>query len=241
LRYAIISDIHGNLEALLAALEVIDDMAVDSIVCLGDIVGYGANPNEVVEIVRGRVDAIVMGNHDSAAVEPSEEVYFNSWAVQAIRWTRDVLTDDNVEYLASLPLESLLDDVRLVHASPSEPEKWRYVLSPQAAAREFTTYDESFCFIGHSHVPMIVLRSEVGSSELLDGEVALPAGARVLMNVGSVGQPRNGDPRACFAVLDLDDRSARLERVSYDLHTARAKIIEAGLPRFLGDRLLLGQ
>jgi diadenosine tetraphosphatase ApaH/serine/threonine PP2A family protein phosphatase len=240
-RYAIVSDIHGNLEALKAVLEAIDALAPDGIICLGDVVGYGANPNEVVEIVRERADATVMGNHDKAAVDPVEEVYFNSWAVQAIRWTRGELTEENLEVLWSLPLESFLDDVRLVHASPAEPDKWRYVLSPQAAAREFATFDESFCFIGHSHVPMIVLRTEVGASELLDGEVALPAGARVLINVGSVGQPRNGDPRACFAMLDLDDRSVRLERVPYDLHTARAKIIEAGLPRFLGDRLLLGQ
>jgi diadenosine tetraphosphatase ApaH/serine/threonine PP2A family protein phosphatase len=240
-KYAILSDIHGNLEALLAVLEVIDDLDVDSIVCLGDVVGYGANPNEVLEITRDRAESTVLGNHDKAAIDPGEEVYFNSWAVQAIRWTREELTDESVEYLKSLPLESFLEDVRLVHASPGDPARWRYVLSPQAAAQEFSTFEESFCFIGHSHVPMIVLRTEVGASELLDGEVALPAGARVLINVGSVGQPRNGDPRACFAVLDLDDRSARLVKVPYDLHTARAKIIEAGLPRFLGDRLLLGQ
>ena len=241
MRYAIISDIHGNYEALTAVLDVIDEMDVDGIVCLGDVVGYGANPNEVVELVRSRADVTVRGNHDQAAVVPAEEAYFNSWAVQAIRWTRDELTEDNLDYLRSLMYESFLADVRLVHASPGEPEKWRYILSPQAAAQEFSTFDESFCFIGHSHVPMIVLRTEVGTSELLEGEVALPAGARVLMNVGSVGQPRNGDPRACFAVLDLEERSARLVPVPYDIHTARAKIIEAGLPRFLGDRLLLGQ
>jgi len=240
-RYAIISDIHGNYEALTAVLDVIDEMDVDGIVCLGDVVGYGANPNEVVELVRSRADVTVRGNHDQAAVVPAEEAYFNSWAVQAIRWTRDELTEDNLDYLRSLMYESFLADVRLVHASPGEPEKWRYILSPQAAAQEFSTFDESFCFIGHSHVPMIVLRTEIGTSELLEGEVALPAGARVLMNVGSVGQPRNGDPRACFAVLDLEERSARLVPVAYDLHTARTKILQAGLPRFLGDRLLLGQ
>ena len=241
MRYAILSDIHGNYEALTAVLEAIDGMEIGSIVCLGDVVGYGANPNEVVELTRDRADIVTKGNHDQAAVDPAEEAYFNSWAVQAIRWTRGELTDENLDYLRAMPYESLLPDVRLVHASPGEPEKWRYVLSPQAASREFSTFDESFCFIGHSHVPMIVLRTEVGTSELLDGEVALPAGARVLINVGSVGQPRNGDPRASFAVLDLEDRSARLEQVPYDLHEARKKIVEAGLPRFLGDRLLLGQ
>jgi diadenosine tetraphosphatase ApaH/serine/threonine PP2A family protein phosphatase len=240
-RYAILSDIHGNYEALTAVLEVVDDLDVDGILCLGDVVGYGADPNEVVELTRERVEVTTRGNHDHAAVDPSEEVHFNAWAVQAIRWTRDELTSDSLDYLSSLPYERVLPDVRLVHASPGEPEKWRYVLSPQAAAQEFSVFDESFCFIGHSHAPMIVLRTEVGASELLDGEVALPAGARVLINVGSVGQPRDGDPRACFAVLDLVDRSARLVRVPYDMHAARAKIIEAGLPRFLGDRLLLGQ
>ena len=241
MRYAILSDIHGNYEAFTAVLDVIDGMDVDGIVCLGDVVGYGANPNEVVELTRARASVVILGNHDQAAIDPAEEAHFNSWAVQAIRWTRDELSAENLDYLRSLAYESLLPDVRLVHASPSEPEKWRYILSPQAAGREFSTFEESFCFIGHSHVPMIVLRTEVGTSELLEGEVALPAGARVLINVGSVGQPRNGDPRACFAVLDLEDRSARLVQVAYDLHAARTKILQAGLPRFLGDRLLLGQ
>ena len=241
MRYAILSDIHGNYEALTAVLKVVDEMGVDSILCLGDVVGYGANPNEVIALTRDRTDVTTRGNHDQAAVDPGEEIYFNSWAVQAIRWTRDQLTGESLDYLMGLPYESFLPDVRLVHASPGEPRKWRYVLSPQAAAREFSTFEESFCFIGHSHVPMIVLRTEVGTSELLEGEVALPAGARVLINVGSVGQPRNGDPRASFAVLDLDDRSASLVQVAYDIDTARKKIIEAGLPRFLGDRLLLGQ
>ena len=241
MRYAIVSDIHGNYEAFTAVLEVIDEMDVDGIICLGDVVGYGANPNEVVELTRARVIMTILGNLDQASIDPAEEALFNSWAVQAIRWTREKLTAENVDYLRGLAYESLLPDVRLVHASPSEPEKWRYILSPQAAAQEFTTFEESFCFIGHSHVPMIVLRTEVGISELLEGEVALPAGARVLINVGSVGQPRNGDPRASFAVLDLEDRSARLVQVPYDMHAARARIVEAGLPSFLGDRLLLGQ
>jgi diadenosine tetraphosphatase ApaH/serine/threonine PP2A family protein phosphatase len=240
-RYAILSDIHGNYEAFTAVLETIDAMEIDSILCLGDVVGYGANPNEVAELTRERADVTTKGNHDHAAVDPAEEAYFNSWAVQAIQWTRNELTRENLEYLQGMPYESFLPDVRLVHASPGEPRRWRYVLSPQAAAREFSAFEESFCFIGHSHVPMIVLRTEVGTSELLEGEVALPAGARVLINVGSVGQPRNGDPRASFAVLDLEDRSARLVQVEYDLQTARKKIIDAGLPRFLGDRLLLGQ
>lgn len=241
MRYAILSDIHANYEAFTAVLEAIDAMEIDSILCLGDVVGYGANPNEAVELTRERADVTTKGNHDHAAVDPAEEAYFNSWAVQAIQWTRNELTKDNLDYLKAMPYESFLPDVRLVHASPGEPRRWRYVLSPQAAAREFSAFEESFCFIGHSHVPMIVLRTEVGTSELLEGEVALPAGARVLINVGSVGQPRNGDPRASFAVLDLEDRSARLVRVEYDLQTARKKIIDAGLPRFLGDRLLLGQ
>jgi len=240
-RYAIVSDIHGNYEAFTTVLDVIDGMDVDGIVCLGDVVGYGANPNEVVQLARERADVTIRGNHDQAAIDPAQEAHFNSWAVQAIRWTRDQLTAESLDYLKSLAYEATLPDVHLVHASPSEPEKWRYILSPQAAAREFSSFRESFCFVGHSHVPMIVLRTEVGTSELLEEEVALPAGARVLMNVGSVGQPRNGDPRACFAVLDLEDRSASLVQVPYDIDTARAKILESGLPRFLGDRLLLGQ
>jgi diadenosine tetraphosphatase ApaH/serine/threonine PP2A family protein phosphatase len=240
-RYALLSDIHGNLEALTDVLKAVDEMGIKRMICLGDVVGYGANPNEVIEIVRERADATVRGNHDHAAIDPSEEVYFNEWAIEAIRWTREQLTDESRSFLEELPYVSRLDDVLLVHASPGQPKKWRYILSPQAAAGEFDAFEESFCFIGHSHVPMIVLRTEVGTSELLQDEVALPAEARVIMNVGSVGQPRDGDPRACFAVLDLEDRSASLVRVSYSVKTASSKIIKAGLPHFLGERLLVGQ
>jgi diadenosine tetraphosphatase ApaH/serine/threonine PP2A family protein phosphatase len=240
-RYAILSDIHGNLHALEEVLKTIDGMGIDKLVCLGDVVGYGANPNEVIDLVRERAEITIRGNHDEAALDRSQETYFNAWAVEAIRWTREQLTGESVSFLQSLPYVSRLRDVLLVHASPREPENWRYILSPQAAAGEFGAFEESFCFIGHTHVPMIVLRMEVGASELLEDEVALPVGARVIMNVGSVGQPRDGDPRACFAVLDLDDRSASLVRVQYDAEAAHRSIIGAGLPFFLGERLLLGQ
>lgn len=241
MKYAILSDIHGNLEALTAVLEKTGKLGVDGHLCLGDLVGYGADPNAVAEIVRDTCQLTIRGNHDHAAVDPREEAHFNTWAVQAIRWTRDELTEENLAFLEGLEYSGHLDDALFVHASPGEPERWRYILSPQAAAAEFDAFEESFCFIGHSHVPMLVLRTEIGTSELLDQEVALPAGARVLMNVGSVGQPRSGNPEACFAVLDLEDRSARLVSVPYDVQAARKKIIGAGLPRFLGDRLLLGQ
>ncbi|MBN2565912.1 MAG: metallophosphoesterase family protein, partial [Candidatus Eisenbacteria bacterium] len=192
MRYAILSDIHGNLEALKEVLKAVDEAGVDRVICLGDVVGYGANPNEVIDLVRDRAETTIRGNHDQAAIDPAEEAYFNSWAVEAIRWTREQLTEDSLSFLKALPYVAHLEDVLLVHASPGQPEKWRYILSPQAAAGEFGAFEESFCFIGHSHVPMIVLRTEVGASELLEDEVALPAGARVIMNVGSVGQPRDG-------------------------------------------------
>jgi diadenosine tetraphosphatase ApaH/serine/threonine PP2A family protein phosphatase len=240
-RYAILSDIHGNLHALEEVLRKVDELGVEEIVCLGDVVGYGAFPNEVVDLVRDRALITIKGNHDEAALDAAQEKYFNAWAVEAIRWTRDQLTGDSVSFLDGLPYVSRIDDVLLVHASPREPEKWRYILSPQAAASEFDAFEESFCLIGHTHVPMIVLRTEVGASELLEDEVALPVGARVVMNVGSVGQPRDGDPRACFALIDVEDRSASLVRVRYDAEAAHRRIIEAGLPFFLGERLLLGQ
>jgi diadenosine tetraphosphatase ApaH/serine/threonine PP2A family protein phosphatase len=241
MRYAILSDIHGNLEALSEVLGVVDEMGVTRIVCLGDVVGYGANPNEVVDAIRERAETTIRGNHDEAALDPAQETYFNSWAVDAIRWTREQLTEDSASFLSQLPYESRIGDALLVHASPRDPEKWRYILSPQAAAAEFDEFEESFCFIGHTHVPMIVVRNEIGTSELLNDEVALPAGARVIINAGSVGQPRDGDPRACFCVFDLEDRSASLVRVPYDADAAHKKIIRAGLPYFLGERLLLGQ
>ncbi len=241
MRYIVVSDIHGNLEALEAVLETAGEMCPDGILCLGDVVGYGPDPVEVIDLVRSREMVVVKGNHDQAAVDRGEEAYFNEWAAEAIRWTRDQLREEDVEFLQNLPYTAEVDGVLLVHASPGDPPAWRYVLSRGAAAAEFATFTQEMCLIGHSHVPMISATQSGRVWELVLREVVVSDDTRFLINVGSVGQPRDRDPRASFGVLDTDLKTLRIERATYDAETTSRKIIEAGLPRFLGERLLIGQ
>jgi diadenosine tetraphosphatase ApaH/serine/threonine PP2A family protein phosphatase len=240
MRYAVLSDIHGNAEALASVLARVEEEGVDGYLCLGDVVGYGADPGRAIEAVRELRMVTVRGNHDHAAVVPVGAKHFNSLAADAIAWTRERLTEGERTFLAELPYTARLEDVLLVHASPSAPEEWHYVLSIRQATAEFAAFDEAVSLIGHSHTPMIVVETASGVRELLGDETRLMPGSRYLVNVGSVGQPRDGDPRAAFAILDLDRAHVRIERVVYDVEKARDKILEAGLPRFLGERLLEG-
>ena len=241
MRYAVLSDVHSNLEALSAVLETIGRMRIDSLLCLGDLVGYGPNPDECVELLRSRAQPVVRGNHDHAAVTPGHERYFNAWGQAAIRWTRGIASRENLAYLAGLPLTARAGGALLVHASPSVPEAWRYVIDADDAAEEFAAFGERVCLIGHSHVPLVAEWSAGESLDVTAPEVPLAEGRRYIVNVGSVGQPRDGDPRAAFGVLDLDESRVELCRVAYDASRTREKIRGAGLPLFLGDRLLRGQ
>jgi diadenosine tetraphosphatase ApaH/serine/threonine PP2A family protein phosphatase len=239
-RYAVLSDIHGNAEALAAVLGRAEEEGVDGYLCLGDVVGYGPDPARAIEAVRALKMVTVRGNHDDAAVDPAGARHFNAWARDAILWTRERLTEDELGFLDGLPYTARVDNVLLVHASPSAPAEWRYVLSSRAAVPEFDAFEQAVCLIGHSHSPMIVALAGSGAHELLTDETAIERGTRYLVNVGSVGQPRDGDPRAAYAILDLERMHVRIERTAYDADTTRRKILESGLPRFLGDRLLEG-
>jgi len=241
MRYAVVSDLHSNIEALTAVLRTADDLMIDGMFCLGDLVGYGPDPNEVVDLIRTRSGNVVRGNHDHAAVEPGHEAYFNPWGQAAIRWTRKQLTRENLAFLSDLPLSLTVSGVRLVHACPSEPETWRYIMDADDAEDEFDGFGEAVCLFGHSHVPLCAVSAGTDAVLLAGDEVLIESGKRYLINVGSVGQPRDGDPRAAFGVLDLDRGTIRRHRVEYDAAATRDKILAAGLPRFLGDRLLRGQ
>lgn len=241
MRFAVLSDIHSNAEALDAVLRACDREAPDAFLCVGDLVGYGPDPSTVIAEVRGRNMVAVRGNHDQAAFDPAEDQYFNDWAREAIGWTRERLSDAELRYLEGLDLTGEADGALLVHASPSEPRAWRYILSASAAGPEFSSFDESVCFIGHSHVPMIIALGESGVQELPASEVSLEPRTRYIVNVGSVGQPRDGDPRAAFGLFDPGERTFRLVRVEYDAEATSRKIVESGLPPFLGERLLAGR
>lgn len=233
MRVAILSDIHSNLQALTKALAIIDRSHIDEIYCLGDIVGYGANPNECIELIRSRAKVCVLGNHDLAAIDPSHAQYFTKPGRAAARWTHSVLTDENLAYLCALPYRVDLVHCTLVHASPSQPEAWEYVLSLAIAAQQFPAFSTTLCFIGHTHVPSICgedLRT-----------FTFKHGHRFLLNVGSVGQPRDGNPQLCFSVLDVDTWSYKIVRADYDIRGASKAITDAGLPSVLATRLFFGQ
>ncbi len=239
--HAIVSDVHGNLEALDTVLGDIERRGITSIVCLGDFVGYGASPNECIETLRPRVRAAVAGNHDLAACGKLKLAYFNPDAAAAARWTDEHLSDSSRAYLQELPFEARWEGMLLVHASPSSPGSWHYVLSTSDAEMEMESYEEPVCMIGHSHVPGAFEWGRRGIRYTRDAEIPLQVECRYLVNVGSVGQPRDGDPRAAYLVVD-DERGALTHvRLEYDIEGAMQRIVAAGLPRFLAERLQWGE
>jgi diadenosine tetraphosphatase ApaH/serine/threonine PP2A family protein phosphatase len=241
MRLGIFSDIHGNLEALEAVLETLRGCSIDRYVCLGDIVGYGANPNECIDTVRRLTDTVVMGNHDHSVLGLTDLSEFNSYAQHALLWTAQHLLHENRMYLRRLPF--VIRDGRYVyvHATLNRPEEWGYIFSSWHAQACLRCIDKGqICFIGHSHRPFIFDENE----ELLcrggTCKVSCDSSLKYLVNVGSVGQPRDDDPRAAVCVVDEGEGTVEILRVEYDILTAQRKIRVAGLPEFLADRLARG-
>lgn len=232
MRIAILSDIHSNLQALIKSLSLIDELHVDEIYCLGDIVGYGGNPNECVDLVRKLVSKCVLGNHDLAALDTSQADYFTRHGRIAAHWTHDVLTTENTEFLSKLPYRIEIPPATLVHANASEPELWSYVFSLQDAAPQFENFTTPLCFIGHSHVPSVC------GEDLKT--FSFKSGVRFLINVGSVGQPRDHNPQLSFGLLDTDAWTYENIRADYDIGEAAQAILDNGLPRALAQRLFNG-
>ena len=232
MRIAIISDIHSNLEALTKAMEVIDQQSVDKIICLGDIVGYGANPNECIELVRQRCDIVIKGNHEEAVLDISVAEHFTDNARSAIIWTINQITEENLSYFQTLPLVYKTNDALFVHASPCEPSEWNYIFEENAALHTFHCFSESICFIGHTHMPAI-FSIKGRASRITQNE-------RYLINVGSVGQPRDRNTQLSFGIIDTDKWQYKNIRASYDVETTVKKILSTDLPASLGQRLLLG-
>jgi len=242
LKYAIISDIHGNLEALESVLAEIEKQQVDSILCLGDIVGYGPNPNECVGLIKDRAEITLAGNHDYAPLGKLDVTYFNPWARAAIEWTADRLTKDSVDFLLSLPLKEVVDGFTIVHATPHHPDEWNYITTIGDAVKNFADFDNQICFIGHSHVPLIVALTEQDDYLVLnDNPLKLQPERRYIINVGSVGQPRDSNPLASFGILDEEQHVFELHRVEYNIAATQEKIQATELPEFLAERLALGQ
>ncbi|MDZ7386153.1 MAG: metallophosphatase family protein [candidate division KSB1 bacterium] len=242
MRVAIISDVHSNLEALTAVLQTIDDLQVEDVICLGDIVGYGPNPNECIELVRGKASVIIAGNHDFASVGLTDTSYFNTMARVAAEWTGRMLTEEHRQFLCGLQYIYRRGNLFFVHATPEAPEQWYYLETVGDAYRNFEAFSEKICFVGHSHVPVVLSLQAPGEIHVeTEPHIALDTELRYMINVGSVGQPRDGNPDACFGVLDTGSWSFELVRVTYAFETTQEKILAAGLPSYLADRLALGQ
>ena len=262
MRVLILSDIHANLVALETVLNAADG-AYDVMWCLGDVVGYGPRPNECVQIVQEKAAYCVMGNHDWAALgRPGVDVEdFNPQAREAALWTREQLTDESRAYLDQLPDRPIHpddnEDLLITHASPREPV-WEYILTPNVAMENFGAFDEAICLVGHTHKPAIFrlqpyaeavngprvmrpakvdyLQPKAGSTLAIRQEDS----ERLIINPGSVGQPRDNDSRAAYSILDLDDMTWQYERVAYPIELTQGQMQEAGLPRRLIDRLSFG-
>jgi diadenosine tetraphosphatase ApaH/serine/threonine PP2A family protein phosphatase len=238
----IFSDIHGNLEALTSVLAEAKKQSYDSVVCLGDFVGYGANPDECVQtIVALPKTMCVLGNHDSAVIDSRQRELFNPVARAGVLYADAHLSAPSRKFLGRLPLVASSDHEFLaVHASPYKPEVWVYVVEPLEAADAFHVMTHPLAFIGHTHFP--VVHTDTGSVAPFVPEVPVKVSAikKIIVNVGSVGQPRDGDPRAAYVIYDSDAKTVHIYRVAYDVDRAAAKILDAGLPPLLAERLRRG-
>ena len=242
MRYGLISDIHGNLEALEAVLETLAKEGVDAYLCMGDIVGYGANPKECIKKVRSiEPKVLIAGNHEWGTLGLLELDYFSELARQAVIWTKGILNADELEYLGSFKLLAADKKLTLVHGSLEEPEEFNYVFDSNDAGGTFRLLKTQLCFVGHSHVPGIFYFDGKVPGAINDVKAKIGPGKKYVINIGSIGQPRDGDPRASFAIYDEDKKTVEIKRVAYDIEKAQTKILAAGLPKRLASRLAEGR
>ena len=241
MKWAVLSDVHGNLEALRAVITDLREEKADRVAFLGDGVGYGADPNDCLSLLEGLTDWAVAGNHDYGSVGLTDIDAFNPSARSALLWTRDQLSAESRNYLQRLLLIRQMGEITLVHATPNHPEEWNYIFAFPEAEEAFHSLNGDLAFLGHSHRPFILAKGKDAEVQALPHqEAVLKPGIRYLINVGSVGQPRDGHPQAAYGLYDDTGKKYRLKRVGYDVAAAQKKIIHAGLPRFLAQRLSRG-
>jgi diadenosine tetraphosphatase ApaH/serine/threonine PP2A family protein phosphatase len=240
MRIAILSDLHANLEATEAVLADAREQNCTDYVCLGDVVGYNANPHECVEIVQKLEGPVVKGNHDEQASLDESSRDFNPLAEMAINWTREQLSDADKQWLRDLPFTRQVRDFTIVHATLDTPERWDYVFNTLDAVPSFTRQPTVLCFFGHTHVAGAFVRDD-GVKRVKVDKLTIEPPKKYFINTGSVGQPRDGDWRAAYCIYHVEKNVVEQRRVQYDLATAQAKIIKAGLPRLLAERLKLGR
>lgn len=242
MRYGIFSDIHSNLEAFDAVIEALQSESIDKYLCVGDVVSYATNPNECITKVKALVAASVVGNHDWASIKLFSLEYFNAQAAEAIEWTMRHLNEESKNFLMAQKLVFKNDDLTLVHSRLDNPRDFDYMLNGYAAWETFRLLETGICFVGHSHVAGVFMRDTKDDVYYREEEIVeIKDENKYIINVGSVGQPRDGNPDACFCIYDTDTKIMSVKRAQYDFQKTRHKIIKAGLPQYLGDRLLIGR
>lgn len=240
MNYAVISDVHANIEALRAVLTEIRNKKITDILFLGDAVGYGPDPDECVEVLKSECKVLLAGNHDKAAIGLTDIEFFTPYARAAIEWTKETITEKTISILKDLPISKEIEDskILLVHSTPKQPEEWHYLLSLWDAEINFHYFENKICLLGHSHRPSIIERLPSGEMIAYRDEAMIGDAERYMINAGSVGQPRDGDPMACYVVIN--DESVKLHRVEYDIKKTQDKMRRAGLPIQLIERLARG-
>ena len=241
MRIAVLADIHSNLEALEAVLRALERARIDRFVCVGDVVGYGANPKECIDLVREKCDIVIAGNHDWAVAGRLSMEFFNTYAREAIAWTRERLPPADISWLRDLPIQADLDGLAtLVHSTLHNPPAFDYLLTSYDAHLTMRVLERPLCFVGHSHIP-ITFMERGGLGFTFADTIDLTKVEKAIINPGSVGQPRDENPAAAYAIYDTVKRRVTLHRVSYDVQAASDKIQTAGLPQVLADRLHVGK
>ena len=240
MRIALFGDIHANLEALEAVLEDAYKQSVTDYVCMGDIVGYNADPAACLERVRAMDCPTVKGNHDEDASGSHSLENMNPVAATALEWTRRQLSDEQRQWLRRLRMVRQVADFTVVHSTLDQPSHWNYVTNRFDAMSNFSYQFTQICFHGHTHVPRVYIKNDRVREETTDSLI-IEDGAKYFINVGSVGQPRDGDWRACYVIFDLDQRLISFRRVEYDIGATQRKIYTAGLPEMLAERIAEGR
>lgn len=241
MRYGILSDIHGNLQALEAVLAALKTEEVDAYISLGDVVGYGAEPQECVELLSGLTDVCLSGNHEWAVLGKIGTSSFNEDARLAVEWTQTHLDHHAKKLLDAWPLTYQNDDLVAVHGTLQHPEQFVYLMSLRQARNTFMLMEKPVCFVGHTHAPAIIAEQDSEVSPIHSPHCRMEPGARYIINVGSVGQPRDGNPLAAYCVYDTGKREADIRRIPYNITEAQKRIAKAGLPHFLSQRLAMGR
>ena len=240
MKYALLGDIHSNLEALTAVLKDAKEQGVTHYACVGDVVGYNANPVECLDIIRNLNCATVGGNHDHYCSHDENLNGFHPLAADAVDWTRKQLTPEQRIYLRNLRLVGYVETFTIVHSTLDTPEMWGYVFDKLEAEANFNYQTTSVCFFGHTHVPLAFEKGDVVRGGLYN-VIKIVRGRKYFVNVGSVGQPRDGNPRAAYGIFDLVNNQVELRRVAYDFRVTQRKILDVGLPGRVAARLAVGR